>query len=359
MIDLEAICNSFQYKSWEKIKEFVNKETGFFVASAEEKEKINIAYPTAKINFSLKNIVHAVRLQQRHTNIIISGEIEFIKSGRLILATAGGEVGITNVVAIFSCPSCSKEYKVDLQPTRGLNKDSLLCKSCQKKYLHRCDDYRENYENAMLKKYNVKRPLQHKLIQDKFYDTMQTRYQVNHSVHNPSSIQKRDKTMIARYGKSNFWQGINPWDEFNLYGKSAFKHGVSEIEKRFVKEIKPLFANMTICDWEVKQKRFKRSDKPGYGYLDFYAEDIKLGVEFYGDYFHINPEIYSKEYVSDFGINACDKWYDDALRIKDAQSDLESIVLIVWEKEWKKSPEDVLKRIQEVVDERSKNYKLL
>lgn len=76
--------------------------------------------------------------------------------------------------------------------------------------------------------------------------------------------------------------------------------------------------------------------------VDFFHEQTKVVIEFYGDFYHRNPDIYQSNYIA-HGITSVEKWNYDRIRIENiSQSDEVSKVLIVWETDYRKNPNGVL-----------------
>lgn len=72
--------------------------------------------------------------------------------------------------------------------------------------------------------------------------------------------------------------------------------------------------------------------------LDFYCKDVKKGIEFYGDYWHGNPDIYNKNdtiSLSERDIRVGDKHKEDQKRINKILSCSSHVddILVVWEKD--------------------------
>lgn len=88
---------------------------------------------------------------------------------------------------------------------------------------------------------------------------------------------------------------------------------------------------------------------PGYGrvVVDFYVKELNKIIEFYGDYWHGNPNIYCSEDIISFPkqkkIPAKEIWERDARRI-DAIKSIGVDVLIIWEKDYRLNKEIVIQQ---------------
>lgn len=86
---------------------------------------------------------------------------------------------------------------------------------------------------------------------------------------------------------------------------------------------------------------------PKYGrvVVDFFIKDYKKVIEFYGDYWHANPNIYNENSVIRYPKNitktAKDVWQSDLDRISAIKS-IGIDVLIVWEKDFREDPNNTI-----------------
>jgi len=131
------------------------------------------------------------------------------------------------------------------------------------------------------------------------------------------------KAKIAQVGSGNW---VRHFGEFN---------GNSKIEREFYSYIK-----------ENLNKNV-RANIPILNYVVDILHDKKI-IEFYGDFWHANPKIYSgNEYIKSFSINktANEIWLKDNDRI-DSLKKLGYDVLIIWENDWKKNKLDCIEKIK-------------
>ena len=79
--------------------------------------------------------------------------------------------------------------------------------------------------------------------------------------------------------------------------------------------------------------------------VDYYRKDTKTVIEFYGDYFHRNPQIFAADMVS-YGYLSSDKWLSDANRIaRIKESTKVDQVIIIWELDFRLNPTAVVDSI--------------
>jgi len=92
--------------------------------------------------------------------------------------------------------------------------------------------------------------------------------------------------------------------------------------------------------------------------LDYYDETLNIVIEFYGDFWHCNPNQYrADDIVIGYDIIAKDIWDKDLQRQKYIEEKLKTKMFIVWEEDYrhnkKKTIEDLVKKINEYVELRN------
>lgn len=90
----------------------------------------------------------------------------------------------------------------------------------------------------------------------------------------------------------------------------------------------------------------KNYEKLIQGYrVDFYHSESKTVVEFYGDFFHRNPNIYESTFVA-HSISSKERWEYDKHRENDIASSIDvNKLIVVWESDFRKNPEKVIQNI--------------
>lgn len=183
------------------------------------------------------------------------------------------------------------------------------------------------------------------------------------------------KHFIERHGEE---EGLKRWENYcerQRYTNSLdyFKKEYGEIEgtKKFELFCKTrlsfgLHSNMADNFCENLAHYFKghklhfatlnEEYKIGKYALDYYDEDLKIGVEFYGDFWHFNPLYYDEDdivEVNGIEMKVKNKWDQDEKRIKLIEEKLNCKIFIIWEKEYKKnknkSVENLYKQIKEYI----------
>ncbi len=116
----------------------------------------------------------------------------------------------------------------------------------------------------------------------------------------------------------------------------------SKAERKMLKELRPL------CDGHnVVKKTIKLGDK--WFYPDVIIDD-KVIVEFFGDYYHANPEMYDGSDVVHHRLTAEDIWQNDRKRVETFNEHGYDVV-IVWESDYKRDKETVYQTILEKMNE--------
>lgn len=90
---------------------------------------------------------------------------------------------------------------------------------------------------------------------------------------------------------------------------------------------------------------------------DFYSISKHVIVEFYGDWYHMNPAIYAPDYHNQrTGTTARDKWQNDARREELIRQTLPDILYIsVWEKDYRACKENIIAGIVSAVQKHNLN----
>lgn len=161
--------------------------------------------------------------------------------------------------------------------------------------------------------------------------TMVAKYGAAFSSQSSQIESKRKATMLAKYGRENFWTGTNIWLHT---GHGPAKIGrVSKVEREVVDLLIKALPGDTAYSYQNRQKRFLCGD--GAAFLDYYNETRCVAVEIYGDYFHGNPRLFTADHVTYYGRRVQDIWDRDAQRIEAAKKELGVQLIVVWESDWR------------------------
>lgn len=142
---------------------------------------------------------------------------------------------------------------------------------------------------------------------------------------------------ILRYGEED---GVIKYDEYisQISDKSGetgkyrqSKIGLSFFDKLSL-EISKLEYDLTYYYGESEFRKYSHISNALYS-LDFYIPEIKLDIEFNGNYWHANPEMYDKDWFHPVKkMYAKDIWEYDKLRNESLKKEFNIVIFDVWEK---------------------------
>jgi very-short-patch-repair endonuclease len=159
--------------------------------------------------------------------------------------------------------------------------------------------------------------------------------------------------------------------KYNLNEEQAIKkleHFFSASSNKFhSKDSQDLFWKVynNLTDSEKKKTYFAELNneysvfcekKNGVYLYDFVCSGLQLCIEYHGDHYHGNPKLYRpSQFLRGRGqskVKACEVWKRDKLKNNAIEEKRNYDVLIVWENDWKKNPEEILSKIIGVVYEK-------
>ena len=79
-------------------------------------------------------------------------------------------------------------------------------------------------------------------------------------------------------------------------------------------------------------------------FVDFYNPVQRKGIEFYGDYWHTNPEKYQIDFKNRSGRTAEEQWAFDKNRINSIEQEFNVKILVIWENDFKMNRERVISK---------------
>jgi len=123
--------------------------------------------------------------------------------------------------------------------------------------------------------------------------------------------------------------------------KNDFSCNRSRIEQKFIKELQEVHDNVTTETISY--------GKASWLFPDGIIRKDGVVIEFYGNFWHANPETYSASDIIHHGLTAQNIWNRDEERIK-LIKDLGYSVYTIWEKEWKENPGLILKRFDQLLN---------
>ncbi len=237
-------------------------------------------------------------------------------------------------------------------------KDRFIERYGQEEGIRRYESHKENHKSSS------PRTLQY-WISDADGDIMEALSRLR-------DFQSRDVNFFVK--KYGIEEGHKKYAEMNKKksNNSTFKYyqeryGVEEGKRRFLnKLIKNNGRRSKISDSfgktlslflqdiglsSKKEVQIKDYDNLCTYFIDFYVPEIALIVEFYGDYWHANPSIYSEDYTIRGDKKARDIWESDKDRSDRVSNLMEGETIVVWEGEWKKEGTLIIKGIINYIKE--------
>lgn len=190
----------------------------------------------------------------------------------------------SNKVKQKSIDTCIKKYG-----TKSINSSNIV---------------KEKKKQVFLKKYGVENPFQSETIKNKIKKTNIEKYGVENPSYSEDIVEKINKTKYERYGNDMF--------------------KFSTTEKDLVAYIHEIYNGKII-----------ENDRTVIGCeMDVYIPEHKLGIEFNGDYWHMNPTIYNENDINPSNqLTAEQIWKRDSSKIEKAKRKGITLV-VIWESEW-------------------------
>jgi len=134
-------------------------------------------------------------------------------------------------------------------------------------------------------------------------------------------------SFVQKYGKQ---EGEHLWSK--KYNNRAYSKVANDFFAQLCKYV-PDGYKIYYAGGGNKEYGIRNGDK--YYLCDFVIPDLKICVEFYGDYWHCNPKKYNADFFhKQSGVTASVIWESDRQRIAAIERLREFTVLIVWESDW-------------------------
>lgn len=129
----------------------------------------------------------------------------------------------------------------------------------------------------------------------------------------------------------------------------------SQISLKLFNELKKEFKNNVIF---YNKDEYKVKTYNNVYFVDYYDKTLNIIIEFYGDYWHMNPSIYPKDTIQRIQhstpILAENKWEKDKQRINDIQKTLNCKIIIVWESTYKQNRKTTLQLLIDMINNKDK-----
>lgn len=145
-------------------------------------------------------------------------------------------------------------------------------------------------------------------------------------------------SFINRYG---FEEGVRKFKEYTQRGR-----GISYAEQKFITRMREM---LTLYEDQESHIQYVFMHECGAYAVDYYNKEMKLVVEYNGDYWHMNPKIFkADDIIKQSGVTAKEIWARENERLNFLRNhDKIDKVIVVWESE----EEQGLQEIRDYVEE--------
>lgn len=351
-MEINSILNN-EFNDLSEIEHVLSQLWDLKKANEEEKKLWN--YKT-KLEISLNNFI-GEKVINNNLNKIIKN-IFFNKFGKVVIIFHDESIGnLSNSFWVKNCPLTNKEEIIQLHPGRKgkklWSKGYYLRENVFKEIYYKTKEYRSKYEKKLSENFgeNIKSPIQNSKIKNKISNTIEERYGVKWFLNRGKHYKKIEKAMYDKYGVVNLFNDIEWQKKLHRYNTSL---GCSKIEFSFCDEV---VKNLELLEEEyysnnnIKMgcKTFFIDNKYFYT-VDIFIPKYNTAIEFYGDYWHCNPEIYSRDYNHSYKKMTAEQiWEYDKKRICELKNSYNIQILTIWENDWKKNKQEQLNFIKQIL----------
>lgn len=217
---------------------------------------------------------------------------------------------------------------------------------------------------------------------NKYKETCLIKYGYENALCDGSVIkEKRNSTMIEKYGVINFF-AINDFQEYlkdKLGSEEYHKRksdrssqvwlGKSEGEKQawLAASLQVHFRDPRTGKYRSKQEmeleesltrhnlKVSPQYKIGKYFYDLFIENTNILIEYNGDFWHANPQLYSAEKYMYAGLTAEDIWTKNKLKYEHAQKNGYDVI-IIWEQDYHNNNDSFESIVEKTVCEKLNKY---
>lgn len=254
------------------------------------------------------------------------------------------------------------DYKKLASQTTGVTKQSMIRKWGKTIGKQKWTEYRlkqaktNSYEYKKLKyninkedynNYNKSRGITLNNLIKKYGDEIGTKKYREYV--NKQKLTKSWDYMVVKYGEEKAKQINKSKIPQNLLSKSY-----SDISQELFNEIDNILLNKLNKQYTtyfaIKNNEYiiYNKEKHKYYCLDYYIEELNLCIEFNGDYWHCNPDIYNKDdtvSINNKKYNAIDIWMKDKYRIDYLLENCQIHTIVVWESDYLENKQNCIDNI--------------
>lgn len=152
------------------------------------------------------------------------------------------------------------------------------------------------------------------------------------------------KGFIAKYGEE---EGKRKYDDYikntqynKTYSESSlifFNNLINEMKERNI-----IYGDI----WYGEREKLQWSKNGDLYYFDFFIPELKLVIEFNGDYWHCNPNRYEPDYYHPHKKMTAEQiWMYDKIKQDVIEKEFGYNIITIWEKDVKKNENEIIKMI--------------
>lgn len=189
-------------------------------------------------------------------------------------------------------------------------------------------------------KYANIQSVNYKSSQDKIKKTCIERFGTDNYSKTDEFKTKYKETSLKLYGVDNYTKTAECKEKFNKICNTTDKKYYSVGEKEVLEYIKSIYQGEII----------KNTRSIIYPYeIDIYLPEINLAIEYNGDFWHMNPEIYDKNDVcKGNGKIAKEIWERDIEKIEMCYNSNITLI-VVWESDWNNKKDEIKESIKDCI----------
>lgn len=140
----------------------------------------------------------------------------------------------------------------------------------------------------------------------------------------------------------------NPDDVYDILVKNLSSNICSKMSLQLFEDISKDIPNLIYGKYEQKIGNYK---------IDLYDPCSKIAVEFYGDFWHRNPKLYDKDFIS-MGIKSSEIWSKNEKRIEEIKEHVNDVI-IIWELDYINEPTKIKDEIVKYLNEKRKEIECM
>ena len=250
----------------------------------------------------------------------------------------------------------AKRFGIELEnrfsPEQKKAKVEKIRKICLEKYGYAdhlsCPEIIKKREQTCLQKYGVTNVFANNDIKEKIQKTCLEKFGTKHASSSEIVRKRVEQTCLQKYGATS---SLGNRNVIKKCQESRFKNSsptgpTSKLaEECFLEIYNKLPEKIKVdCRFLPLTKEFGKYGNNRYNYYDFVIPSLKFCIEFNGNYWHANPELYEANHIFSYWDNkmtAQEVWNKDKLKY-DILINEGFTVNIIWEKNYRDNKEKII-----------------